>query len=508
MKRRNFLETTTLGTAGAMATLGLPQSSWSKIPTAQKRPNIIYMVVHDLGRYFSPYGTPIDTPNLQAFAEGGITLDHAYCGAPPCCPSRACAMTGQYQHTNGLVGMVNHGWSLSTDRKTIVDYLNDAGYETAWAGFQHERRRSEDNHYQVRLNKKPGEDVLVENVVDAAIGYLETKRDAGEPFYLNLGTQEVHASMWKPGAYYTELLDRPNKVYGIDKPEDVHVPAHCPDNDYSRMIFSRFVPCIRYMDLHFGRLFAAVDRLGLRENTLFVFTTDHGIWGSRAKGTVYERGMEIGTLMQMPGVIEAGSRMKELVNNIDFLPTFLEMAGVPCSSDVQGRSFWPRLCGGAYTPQEAIFTERNWHENYDPVRSVRTGRYHYLRNLHPGARRCLLPNEILNSPHEEIRQTWPNEYVAGGDFDQPDSPHFRYNPPRPHEELYDLDTDPEEFVNLADDPKYLEIKNKLAAQCDQWMHDTNDPVLKGPIPGTEKMLAIVAARMENSAKMSKAEAAK
>lgn len=496
MKRRNFIETTTLGTAGIMTSLGLPVSSWAKRRSDKQRPNIIYMIVHDLGRYFSPYGTPIDTPNLQAFADGGMTLDNACCGAPPCCPSRACAMTGQYQHTNGLVGMVNHGWSLSTDRKTIVDYLNEAGYETAWAGFQHERRRSQDNHYQVRLNKSktPGHDVMVENVIDSAIGYLETKRDSTQPFYLNLGSQDVHASLWKPGAYYTELLDRPNTVYGIDNPEDVHVPAQCPDNDYSRMVFSRFVPCIRHMDHHFGRLFEAVERLGLRENTLFVFTTDHGIWGSRAKGTVYERGMEIGTIMQMPGVIEAGSRMKELVNNIDFFPTFLEMAGVSWSSEIQGKSFWPRLCGEPYAPQEAIFMERNWHENYDPIRSVRTERYHYLLNLHPGARRYLLPDEILNSPHEEIRQTWP-QYVGGGDFDQPDSPRFKYNPPRPREELYDLQNDPEEFVNLADDPNHLEIKNKLASMCDQWMRDTQDPVLKGPIPGTEQMLKLVASRM-------------
>ncbi len=501
MKRRDFLGAAAAGAAGtavAATTGGLGR---------KKRPNIIYMVVHDLGRHFSPYGVPIDTPNLQAFADGGIVLENASCAAPPCGPSRACCMTGEYAHTNGVTGLLNHGslWSLSTNRKTIVDYLNAAGYETAWAGFQHERDHFEDNHYQINLphrKTKENTDVFIENAVDDAIGYLESRRDSSRPFYLNIGTQEVHESMWGPHAFYTKRFDRPHNLYGIDPLDEVHVPAHCPDNRKSREMFARFVPCIRYMDSQFGRLVAAVDRLGLRENTLFVFTTDHGVVASRAKSTVYERGMEIGTIIQMPGVIKPGDRMKELVNNIDILPTLLEMAGAAGSSEVQGRSFWPRLCGDKYTPTKAIFTERNWHENYDPVRTVRTDRYHYILNLHPHAKRHLLPAEILSHPNPVLRESWPNHRVAFGDFDQPDNPYFRFFGQRPREELYDLQNDPEEFVNLAADPAHSKIKTELAALCDDWMRTTKDPILDGPIPGTDRIRQVVAGRMNRAATLS------
>lgn len=507
MERREFVKTAAGGAVGMMATVGLGRTARADGVPGGKRPNIIYFVIHDIGRYFSPYGAPVATPNLQAFADGGIVLENASCAAPPCGPSRACCMTGEYAHTNGVTGLINHGslWSLSTQCRTIVDDLNEAGYETAWAGFQHERDHFEDNHYQVNLphrKTKENTDVFVENAVDDAIDYLENQRDKGKPFYLNIGTQEVHESMWGPHAYYTTRFDRPNNLYGIDKLEDVHIPAHCPDNLKTREMFARFVPCIRYMDAQFGRLVAAVERLGLRENTLFVFTTDHGMVASRAKSTAYERGMETGTIMQMPGIIQPGDRMKELVNNIDILPTILEMAGIPVSSGVQGRSFWPRLCRQEYTPTKAIFTERNWHENYDPVRTVRTDRYHYMLNLHPHAKRHLLPAEIENHPNPVLRQSWPNHRVAFGDFDQPDNPYFRFFSHRPREEFYDLQNDPEEFTNLAGDPKYREIKDELAEKCRQWMRATDDPILAGPIPGTDRIKRIVAKRMNRAATMS------
>jgi len=481
-RRKEFIQTFSAGIAmGAFPVQGNEGSG-----LLRKKPlNVIYMVVHDLGRHFGPYGVPVATPNLQRFADGGIMLDNACCGAPPCTPSRGCAMTGQYAHTNGLAGLTSHGWSYGEGCKTIVDYLNRAGYETAWAGFQHEREESAENNYQVSLpHREGGRDVFVENAVDDAIAYLE-QRDPSLPFYLNIGTQEVHASLWAPGAYYTKKYDRPKHVYGIDKLADAHIPAHCPDNHQSRVMFSRFAPCIRHMDRHFGRLMDAVKRLGLEEDTLVVFTTDHGIMGSRAKGTAYERGMEIGTLIQLPGVIHPGDRMKGVVNNIDFLPTLLDMAGVPCPERVQGRSFAARLRGDIYTPSEAIYTERNSHENFDPVRTVRTERYHYMRNLHPGAKRFLLPNEILNHPNERVRKTWPNRFIWESDLDQPDHPRMSLFEPRPREELYDLQNDPEEFINLADDPGHRKIKERLSALCDRWMEETNDPGMNQPIPAAQ-----------------------
>ena len=101
------------------------------------RPNILYVVCHDLGRTLGCYGKPVISPNLDRFASQGALFASAFCSSPACSPSRGCAMTGQYAHTNGLMGLVNQGWSLPESTRTIIDHLNDAGYTTAHVGLQH-----------------------------------------------------------------------------------------------------------------------------------------------------------------------------------------------------------------------------------------------------------------------------------------------------------------------------------------------------------------------------------
>lgn len=108
-----------------------------------ERLNIIYFVCHDLGKQLGCYGAGVETPNLDRFAAEGVQFNRASTNAVACSPSRGCAMTGQYSHSNGLMGLVNRGWSLPVERQTIVDGLNAAGYETNNFGIQHERHRRE-----------------------------------------------------------------------------------------------------------------------------------------------------------------------------------------------------------------------------------------------------------------------------------------------------------------------------------------------------------------------------
>lgn len=434
-----------------------------------RQPDIIYFVVHDIGKHTSNYGVPVATPNLRAFGETGAVFENAFCASPPCSPSRGVAMSGRYAHCNGLMGLVNKGWTMPRSVRTIVDELNDFGYETAHFGFQHERAAECDNRYQVQgdLNR------FVEQTVDHALRYLNEHRNGEKPFYVNIGVQEAHGSLWVPGGGY---FKERSGVYGIDPPDQVHVPKDFPDNAQTRDYLGRFQACIRHMDRHFGRFIREIDRLGYGANTLVVFTTDHGMYGSRAKGTLYDRGVEIATLMRFPGVIQPQTQIKHLISNLDFLPTFLELCGAPIPSYAQGKSFRPMFSGKSYQPHEAIFTERNDHEIYDPMRAVRTRQWHYIRNLDPQAKRYLLPQEILELKDAGLRDSWPNSLIETG------SPGEKaLFPARPAEELYDVEKDPHEFVNLAGNPDHCGVLNDLAARCDRWMQETNDPALQGPI---------------------------
>jgi N-sulfoglucosamine sulfohydrolase len=457
---------------------------------AEERPNIIYFVCHDLGRMVSPYGAKVDTPNLQSFADSGVTLMNAYCSSPCCSPSRGCAMTGRYAHKTGLMG-VGNGWELKPDEKTIVNYLNDAGYLTVHAGFQHERHRPEyrmgdptyndPNGYQVdarRVGGWPG--VFVENVVDDAIHWLKT-RDPNDPqpFYFNIGSQEAHESIFDGprGRKYKR-----NEVYGIDDPATVWVPPSLPDNEKSRDCCSKLLPCIRHLDREFGRLVEAIDELGYADNTIVVFTTDHGIFASRHKMTVFDDGTEIATFIRWPGHIAPGKK-NELIGNVDFCPTFLDAAGAPVPEIVDGRSFWPLLTGGNYIPNESIVIEFNYHAKYDPMRAVHTPDYLYIRNFHPLAKYRYTPAEILALPTPQC-DGWPNNSVLGSTaFDHPSMKNW---PARPREQLYDLRKDPQEFVNLSGNPEYAGPLKALSSELDQWMVKNDDLLLHGDIPDARK----------------------
>src|SRR4051812_28615049 len=157
-------------------------------------PNIIYVVCHDLGRYLGCYDTPVLSPRLDAFAAESVLFRQAYCSSPACSPSRACAMTGRYAHATGAVGLAHLGWQLSQSERTIVDHLNGFGYETAHFGLNHERHAC-DNHYQID-EERHWDDFRAETAVDKAIAYLRARRGTRKPFYMNVGTQEVHASYY------------------------------------------------------------------------------------------------------------------------------------------------------------------------------------------------------------------------------------------------------------------------------------------------------------------------
>jgi N-sulfoglucosamine sulfohydrolase len=431
------------------------------------KPNIIYVVCHDLGRHLGCYGAGVESPNLDRIAREGILFENAFCTSPACSPSRACAMTGQYPHTSGGVGLSHRGFPLAPTVKTVTDYFNEGGYETAHFGYQHERNDPRENRYQIEGSSTANRDHHCEVAFDKALAYLAERRDSGRPFYLNVGTIEVHASRWL-GAHE----DNREPVYGPLKPDpdDVRLPFFMPDHPNVRREFAKFLGAIRYYDQHVGRFYEGLRSMGFLDNSVVVFTTDHGISGLRAKGTIYDPGVEITTLMHLPDPQRNQTRVGELTQNMDFAPTLLDFAGLPVPEPMQGRSFKNLLTGGDYRPHDHLFIERNSHgKSYDIMRAVRTRDMHYIRNFDPHALREWLPHEVEHrigdSCERWINQLWPKP-----------------SEPRPPEELYVLSEDPREWTNRAGDPVLREAQEDLARKLDTWMRATGDFPITGHIP--------------------------
>ena len=449
--------------------------------------NIIYIVCHDLGRHLGCYGRGVDTPELDRFAAGGLRFDQAFCNTAVCSPSRGACMTGQYAHNNGMVGLSHFGWRIRPGVKTIVDHLNEGGYETVHCGFSHE---GEENHSRYQTDFEVSwNSIYADSAVDDAVAWLRARKKQArtQPFYLNIGTMEVHPSIWTKDEDAPGVPSRLHRTYGGPvPPEKAAVPEPTPDIPLTRELFGRFESCIRFLDTQIGRLMATVRELGLDEDTLIVFSTDHGMVDWRGKNELYDRGTEIALLAQPPKTLATAPGVRpEMIQNIDLTPTLLEAASLPIPDELPGRSFFPLLCGRPddYTPHDAIFLEWNFggpQDDYSPIRAIRTPRHKLLHNYGPHNYGLYRREEIREDfTYADITRKRYKDY--GGYYMHPG------DRMRPEWELYDLEADPHEQRNLLAEkhPQPREasaLKDDLAARIDDWMRRTDDHVLRGEIP--------------------------
>jgi len=420
------------------------------------KPNILYMICHDLGRHLSCYGDPtIRSPNLDKLAGEGVRFTNFFGASTPCSPARGCRMTGRYAHCQGLMGLAHKGWEYQPGTRSVVHDLNDAGYLTRLVGFQHETARPETLGYRQRWQESTRSDL----VADEAIRFLGSSEACRGPFFLSVGVGEVHLPFDRD---YYEFAD----------PAEVALPAFLPDNEPTRRQMAMFHGAIRFMDEHLGRIVSALDDSPLRRNTIVIFTTDHGMAFPRAKSTLYDPGIGITLIFRMPESMgPGGSVRQELISGVDLRPTVCELAGAPIPDEVQGSSFASLLTGqGNYRARTEIFSEKNYHNHYDPIRCVRTDRYKYIWNLREA------PYGLLPS---DIEEAFP-----------PRSRRPDLSAPRPEEELYDLSADPDEDHNLIGRAEHAEAADQLRAKLRQWMERTGDPFLSDKlIPYPPKQFA-------------------
>ena len=407
-------------------------------------PNIIYIICHDLGRYLGCYGRgPIATPNLDRMAGEGVLFTNHFCTASSCSPSRGSVITGRYPQCNGLMGLVNRAWELPLSEKTTPQYLNEAGYETYLFGLQHERKDRDALGYDHTTDLN---DVGLgcRKVSESLVRFIEA--NSRIPFYASVGFHEPH---------------RPFGAANIEDHGEVYLPPYLPDNLIVRREMAGFARLVERVDRAVGAIIDALEGAGLSQSTLLVFTTDHGIDMPRAKGTLYDPGIETALIMRWPGTIEAGTRSNVLLSNVDHLPTLLDVAGLETPDAVQGRSFWPLVRGTGYSPRSEIFAEKTQHSTYDPIRCIRTETHKYIHNFGEG-RRMEIPADAEMNTVAAVGHMYPLR--------------------RPMTELYDLADDPSEMNNLSGTPQCSEIQDDLHRRLWRWMEQTDDPLLKGILP--------------------------
>ena len=285
---------------------------------AAKPPNILYIHSHDTGRYVQPYGFAVPTPNIQLLADQGVLFREAFCAMPTCSGSRACLLTGQSGHDNGMLGLAHRGWQLNDYGQHLVHPLREAGYRSTLVGEQH---ISVDPRVIGYDEVDPGRQHARER--DRADSARGPARAPTEPFFISVGFFETHREFAAPTSVRDTLYSLP--------------PPNLPDTSQTRQDMAAFKASARSLDQGIGAVLNDLHSTGLADNTLIICTTDHGLAFPGAKATLYDRGTGVMLIMRGPGGFTGGKVIDALVTHLDIYPTICELAGIDAPALAAGR---------------------------------------------------------------------------------------------------------------------------------------------------------------------------
>ncbi|MGA8203303.1 MAG: sulfatase-like hydrolase/transferase [Woeseiaceae bacterium] len=432
------------------------------------RPNILLIVAEDMSMKVGAFGDSVArTPSIDALAADGIRYTRAFTVAGVCAPSRSGLITGVYPISMGTQQMRTSQMQYEAvpppDVKAFPELLRRAGYVTGNVA---------------KTDYQFGDpftvwDENVGNFVEPPDLALWRKLPQDRPFFVMVNLMSTHES-WlatpetKVSGPFAESIQRlaTNRLKLVDKvtdPEAVTVPAYFPDTLAVRASIAQMYDNIHYMDGQVGEILANLEADGHVDDTIVIWTTDHGDGFPRAKRSVYDSGLHVPMVIRFPDSRGRGTIEDRLVSFIDLAPTILDLAGAPVPHFIQGRDF---LTGPA---RQYVYGARDRMDHVpDRVRAVRGKRYEYIRNFMPEvpyfrplAFRDMFPiMQALWAGHQAGTLTPEQE--------------FYFTAPRPKEELYDTANDPDEVENLAGDPNHAEVLVRLRIAKDNWLNAVGD----------------------------------
>ncbi len=426
------------------------------------RPNVLLIVSEDNGPELGCYGDPYArTPILDKLAADGVRFQNAYVPQAGCSQSRAAYLTGLYPHQNGQIGLATWKFRMyREDTPNIVRSLREAGYRTGIIGKLHVNPEST---FPFDVKKLPSANFRRKGLGDYAKHAEDFFKAGDRPFFLSVNYPDAHRPFIKRVG---GLPKRP--LAGVDvKP----LPCFGLDTPQLRAATADYYNCLSRLDSLVGDLLAALRRSGKAEDTLIIYLGDHGADMLRGKRTSYEGGVRIPLIVAWPGKAKPKQVRRELVSTIDLMPTMLAAAGVKPVAGLPGLSLLPLLRNEETRWREDLFTEYHTHSahNFFPQRTVRNARYKLIENLMPGQR-----NPGYDFTVKRFFAGLPPAIEAAPELIR--SSYHRMRAP-PQYELYDLESDPHEFCNLASDPKHAKILADLRKRLAAWRARTNDPLL-------------------------------
>lgn len=471
------------------------------------RPNLVFMMSDDHAPHaISAYGSKVNkTPHMDRIAKEGATLTSTFCTNSICTPSRATILTGTYSHINGVPSIFAE---MDYRVPTFIDALHDNGYKTAIFGKWHlgeskeAQPRNFDDwkvfpgqgiYYNPPMIGPDGEEVVegyaTDIVTELSCDWLEKKGKDG-PFALMIHHKAPHRpwipdqkhkdmypvgsipepeTMWDDHSTLCEAVqnitmsiadDLTQRDYKEPMPKELEGPEHTRERaswKYQRYMRD-YLQCIQAIDDSVGEVLDKLEELGLAENTIVVYCSDQGFFlgdhGWFDKRLMFEQSLQMPVLIRYPKEIKPGSQVSDIITNVDFAATFLDMCGLDPDKvlpEQQGRSFRKLLQGEKVEGWPESMYYRYW-EHDDPNHHVpahygiRTLRYKLI--YYYGA-----PLDVPGASDKFTKEGW---------------------------EMFDLEKDPLELKNVYDDPQYADVRKELAVELDRLQKYYKDEPYVGP----------------------------
>ncbi|MEN9361922.1 MAG: N-sulfoglucosamine sulfohydrolase, family [Verrucomicrobiota bacterium] len=411
-------------------------------PASAARPNIVWILTEDWDQTLGCYGHPeVRTPNIDALAAQGRRYRTAWCTAPVCSASRSAMATGFHQDA---IGAGQHRIAekdkkpLPSGIKPVAQLLRENGYYTC-----------------LMLSPKMDWNFKSENPF---VGKDWKDRQPGQPFFAQITLHVSHRGFKR------------DKLQPVD-PATVVLPPYYPDCALLRRDWADGLESLQIADRQVGEILKSLKDEGLEENTLVFFIGDNGLCHARGKQFLYEEGLRIPLIMRWPGHVAAELR-PELASTLDICATILAAAGIRPEKPLQGLD----LMGGEVLKRQYLFGARDkMDDTHDAMRAVRDRRFKLIHNLMP-ERPWMQRNDykegsypavtVLNILHLQGKLT-PAQDKLMADH-------------KPKFEFYDLEQDPFELNNLADDPSCAADVARLKKALAEWRAEIRDPGIDEP----------------------------
>ncbi len=471
-----------------LATVGLCLFGDSGSAAEAKRPNVLFVVSDDLNNMLGCYGDPLArTPNIDRLAARGVRFDRAYCVFPLCGPSRNALLTGLYPNSTGILANAQIFRQTIPSQQSMPQVFRNAGYFAARIGklyhYNVPKSVGTNGHddpasWELELNPAgvdrleeephiftllPGQfggtlswyaspksdphhtDGLMAEDAEWVLERCAKRRD--RPFFLAIGFFRPHTPYVAPKSYFELYPERDMPVVQGVKEDQADIPPaglgsykreqDQLTDDLRRQCRQAYYASISFMDAQVGRVVAALDRLGLADNTIIVFTSDHGYHmgehGLWQKMSLFEESARVPLLIVAPGVAAKGVAASSPISHIDLFPTLAELCGVAPPANVQGQSLAPML-------RDPSVAGRGW-----AITQV-------MRGGGP-LRASVTTNVGADGPR-----------FFGYTLRTPRWRYTEWDEGRKGRELYDHDADPRELTNLADKPEHAKTVDELARQ--------------------------------------------